>query len=92
MTKKGLAEKLRQITDMKELSEFIDQLEKRERSQEVKRKIGATKGRKVYCPETDTTYDSIGHAADVLGIKYHQSVSTAATHGGTTNGYHFKYV
>jgi len=90
MTNKELVEKLKQINSMSELQLFILSLEGR--PTEVKRRIGSTMGRKVYCFETDTIYDSIGHAADALGIKFHQNISTAATKGGSTHGYHFKYV
>lgn len=96
MTTKELFERLEKITSMEELSEFILNNKPRDprspRPKEVKRRIGASLGRKVYCFETDTIYDSVGHAADELGIKYHQNVSTAAAKGGTTHGYHFKYM
>lgn len=96
MTQKELYERLQQISSMEELEEFRDEVYKnmvysRLKPKEIRRKIGATMGRRVYCYETDTVYISIGHAADELGLRS-QNISTAATKGGTTHGYHFKYV
>lgn len=96
MTVKEIFNGLEQVTNMEELSDFIKKNKPRPvnspRPEEVKRKIGASSGRKVYCIETDKVYDSVGHAANVLGIKYCQSVYQAATKGGVASGYHFEYV
>lgn len=98
MTKKELCERLKQIENMEELNQFIEEVESSIKNpgepmpDSIRRKIGIANGRKVKCVETGKVYDSVGHAASELGIKYCQSVWQAAVKGGTTHGYHFKYV